>query len=117
MNLIEGLKELGGFFRSSPDGQDPAGLEDPKNLKRLGRIIAVDLFIGNEDRFEFAQLKSAQDMTSVPKDVQKTDTFGKSYTQTVLLNGPNDVICNVGNIVFKPKTGDPGSLSGSILTI
>jgi hypothetical protein len=30
-----------------------AALQNKKNLKRLGRIIAVDLFLGNRDRFNF----------------------------------------------------------------
>jgi hypothetical protein len=112
MNVIEGLKELGASFDQLQTVKILRDLEDSKNLKRLGRIIAVDLFIGNEDRFVFAAHLKNSEMRNVPKDVKKTDTFGTLGAQTVLLNGPNNVIQNVGNIVFKPKTGGDWELIG-----
>jgi hypothetical protein len=111
MNLIDGLTELGAVSDQAKAIQILHSLQTEKNLKRLGHIIAVDLFTGNQDRFMFAENYTPRSVQNLTAAVGKKEVKALRFAKTgnaggaIILTDPGKVICNVNNIVFKPVDG------------
>jgi hypothetical protein len=98
MDLVDGLKEaesMGASGDAVEVRKMLVGLFTDESLELLGRLIVVDLFIGNEDRFSFAN--------------KNCNTRALDYD--TLPNAFRGVISNFGNVAFK-KVGDDYTLIG-----
>jgi hypothetical protein len=80
-------------------------LEKPKNLNRLGRIIAVDLFLGNNDRFT---PKKSEPVMKNPSNVMFRK--GKNGAYSIMGLDPIDTYSSWSKLdqdVLQIKTPDP----------
>jgi hypothetical protein len=99
MELVAGIVEMADAVFAGDSAEALlllAAMQEEENLKRLGRIVVVDLFIGNLDRFNFDDVQKNRAVLDYTTGIENTKT-----KKTPMIG----CVSNPTNVVFKKGTG------------